>query len=279
MQEDLRVNDAGLPKETGELSEFSNAPIQDIPEAVRETSGTEKSGSRRYPLILWAFGSGVVASIGLVSLALMPRSLSQAPALTATSAAETIMAQAIDLFGGEGASTLLGHLRYKEAPQNDLQPVSSNTNVLLRRSAASKFQAMMAAAKADGVTLVPLSGFRSIAEQEHVFFDLKAERGQDVNKRASVSAPPGYSEHHTGYAVDIGDGERSSSDLQPSFDATPAYRWLKQNAAFYSFELSFSKDNPMNVSYEPWHWRFVGDRESLETFYRARMLSEEGKRQ
>ncbi len=270
------MNNAGLPNETGELSEFSNASIQDIPEAVREISAPETSGLQRQPLLLWALGSSVIAFISLISLALMPRA-PQTSLLTATSASETIMARAIGLFGGESSLALLGHLRYEEAPQNELQAVSSDANILLRRSAATKFQAMVAAAKADGVILIPLSGFRSVTEQEHVFFDLKAERGQDASKRAAVSAPPGYSEHHTGYAVDIGDGNQSSSDLQASFDTTAAYRWLKQNAAFYSFELSFPKDNAMNVSYEPWHWRYVGDRASLETFYRAKMLSEKGK--
>ncbi|MGL5033031.1 MAG: D-alanyl-D-alanine carboxypeptidase family protein, partial [Microcystaceae cyanobacterium] len=47
---------------------------------------------------------------------------------------------------------------------------------------------------------------------------------------------------------------------------------LKNNAARYDFEMSFTPGNAQGVSYEPWHWRFVGDRASLETFYRARNL-------
>jgi D-alanyl-D-alanine carboxypeptidase len=65
---------------------------------------------------------------------------------------------------------------------------------------------MSAAAGQAGVALIPISGFRSATDQQHLFFDVKAERGQVTTKRAEVSAPPGYSEHHTGYAVDIGDG-------------------------------------------------------------------------
>jgi zinc D-Ala-D-Ala carboxypeptidase len=103
-----------------------------------------------------------------------------------------------------------------------------------------------------------------------LFFDLKAQNGEVATERADVSAPPGYSEHHTGYAVDIGDGSLPATDLEVSFETTPAFKWLQKKAAHYNFELSFPKNNPQGVSYEPWHWRFVGDRNSLETFYKDR---------
>ena len=93
-----------------------------------------------------------------------------------------------------------------------------------------------------------------------------------ATKRAEVSAPPGYSEHHTGYAVDIGDGRTPATNLNTNFENTAAFKWLEENAAYYSFELSFPKGNPQGVSYEPWHWRFVGDPDSLETFYKAQNL-------
>jgi D-alanyl-D-alanine carboxypeptidase len=132
---------------------------------------------------------------------------------------------------------------------------------------------MTAAAKAAGVSIMPLSGFRSIKDQEYIFFGLKAERGQHTTERANVSAPPGYSEHHTGYAIDVGDSTRSDTNLQVQFETTPAFQWLQQNAGYYSFELSFPPNNPQGVTYEPWHWRYVGDRHSLETFYRAKSLT------
>ena len=96
------------------------------------------------------------------------------------------------------------------------------------------------------------------------------------SQRAAVSAPPGYSEHHTGYAIDIGDADVPATNLSPDFENTAAFKWLRENAAYFSFELSFPRDNPQNIMYEPWHWRFVGDRHSLETFYKARELFEDG---
>jgi D-alanyl-D-alanine carboxypeptidase len=73
--------------------------------------------------------------------------------------------------------------------------------------------------------------------------------------------------------VDIGDAQTPATNLNPNFENTAAFKWLEQNAAYYSFELSFPRNNPQGVSYEPWHWRFVGDRNSLETFYKGEKLN------
>lgn len=169
--------------------------------------------------------------------------------------------------------TLLGHLPYDEAPLSELEPVSADGQIQLRRAAAERFRAMVVAAQQQGVVLMPLSGFRSKQDQDYLFFQVKEQRGQRATERALVSAPPGYSEHHTGYAVDIGDGSRPDTHLKETFEDTAAFRWLEKNAARFSFELSFPRNNPQGVSYEPWHWRFVGDRHSLQTFYRARQLT------
>ncbi|MBE9223824.1 M15 family metallopeptidase, partial [Cyanobacterium stanieri LEGE 03274] len=168
---------------------------------------------------------------------------------------------------------ILGHIAYEEAPPSELTPITADGRIRLRKKAAERFNAMVRDARSQGIILVPISGFRSIAEQEYLFFEVKEQRNQDARKRAEVSAPPGRSEHHTGYAVDIGDGNNSSTNLQESFENTPAYQWLEANASSYSFELSFPRNNLQGISYEPWHWRFVGDTHSLETFYQAQELT------
>lgn len=167
---------------------------------------------------------------------------------------------------------LLGHLSYEEAPQSELKAISSDGHFKLREAAADKFLQMQEAARRDGVNLSIISAFRTVEEQNQLFFKVKEQRGQVVSKRAEVSAPPGYSEHHTGYAIDIGDANAPSTNLNQDFENTKAFQWLEKNASSYSFELSFTKNNPQGVNYEPWHWRFVGDRQSLETFYRAKNL-------
>ncbi len=165
---------------------------------------------------------------------------------------------------------LLGHLPYNVAPRSQLKTITADGSLTMRSAAAKKFLQMQAAAKADGVNLVPISAFRDAKTQEQLFFAVKEQKVQDATKRAEVSAPPGYSEHHTGYAVDLGDGNAPATNLETEFAETTAFRWLEQNALKYSFELSFPLDNKQGVSYEPWHWRFVGDRDSLETFYKMR---------
>ncbi len=175
----------------------------------------------------------------------------------------------------EPVEGILGHLPYPEAASTEL--VSIGGGYRLRKAAAIKFQAMIAAARSSGVNITTISAFRSVEEQKRLFFGIGAERAQQPTKRAEVSAPPTYSEHHTGYAVDLGDANVPATNLNQNFETTRAYKWLKANAARYSFELSFPKDNVQKVSYEPWHWRFVGDIHSLETFYKARNLKSRSK--
>ncbi|NEP18146.1 MAG: D-alanyl-D-alanine carboxypeptidase family protein [Leptolyngbya sp. SIO4C1] len=168
----------------------------------------------------------------------------------------------------EDIPTLLGHRQYALANPTELVPFSKNVEVKLRPSAAQKLEAMVAQAQAEGIQLKAISGFRSLEDQHYLFFDRQAELAQTPTVRAEVSAPPGYSEHHTGYAVDLGDATQPQTHLEVSFEQTPAFAWLQKNAARYGFELSFPKDHAEGLSYEPWHWRFIGDQQSLETFYK-----------
>lgn len=163
---------------------------------------------------------------------------------------------------------LLHHRHYEEAPIADLVPIESNSEVKLQPAAVANINKMIRQANSEGVQLGVVSGFRSIADQNYLFFGVKAERGETPKTRAEVSAPPGYSEHHTGYAVDFVDESQPDTYTEESFEKTAAYRWLMKNAAFYNFEMSFPKDPTSPLSYEPWHWRYVGDQKSLELFYK-----------
>ncbi|NEP44137.1 MAG: D-alanyl-D-alanine carboxypeptidase family protein [Okeania sp. SIO2H7] len=261
-------------------------PADDIPEAVRESyEEPETSPPKKRRWLVWRLvGLGaiaLVASIGLHfqwELSLLKTTFGLEKEKVAVEAVELSPSPSPspsptpDTVAKEVPENLLGHLPYEQAPLYDLKPVIGNGNVKLRSAAAAKFNAMSDAAWRDGIELVPLSGFRNIEDQRYLFFEVKAQRGQVAVKRAEVSAPPGYSEHHTGYAIDIGDVRRPETDLSESFEETETFKWLQANAAYYSFELSFPRDNPQGISYEPWHWRFVGDRHSLETFYKAQNL-------
>ena len=104
--------------------------------------------------------------------------------------------------------------------------------------------------------------------QNEIFYSLKAARNQVAIERAKVSAPPGYSEHSTGFAIDIGDAQNRKTDFEVEFEDTRAFKWLKRNAAKYHFRLSFDKTHK-NVDYEPWHWRYEGSIDALKIFEQA----------
>jgi zinc D-Ala-D-Ala carboxypeptidase len=268
--------------------------MHEIPVAVREAPVMVKKRSPN-PTKLWLWGlGGALAAFAVLAIpiALLSANSSKAtkpspsvatggrsPAATspATSPATSSNRSNNSNAPAGEPEQMLNHYKYDEAPQSELQPINADGELRLRKAAAAKFDAMVSAAQAEGVGLVPLSAFRSMADQDQLFFETGAQRGQVPQERAAVSAPPGYSEHHTGYAIDIGDGDSASTNLSEAFEQTKAYQWLKANAATYSFELSFPKGNEQGVSYEPWHWRFVGDRDSLKTFYRARSVKSPAK--
>lgn len=168
---------------------------------------------------------------------------------------------------GGAVNQVLGHVAVEEAPVDDLAPVLADGSVLLRKAAADAFLTMQADARRRGIYLLPLSGFRSVKDQQDVFYGVKAARNQNIRDRAKVSAPPGFSEHHTGYALDIGDASEPGTHLEFDFENTDAFHWLQLNANRYHFELSFPPDNQQGIMYEPWHWRFVGNNHATVTFY------------
>ena len=158
---------------------------------------------------------------------------------------------------------VLGHFPYQEAAYENL--IEIQPNILVHKEIYKSLEEMQNDAEKDGIYLVFLSGFRSIKLQKQIFYSLKSIRNQIASERARVSAPPGYSEHSTGFAIDIGDAYERESDFEESFENTRAFKWLKNNAAKYHFRLSFDKDQT-NVDYEPWHWRYEGSIEALKTF-------------
>ena len=158
---------------------------------------------------------------------------------------------------------ILGHFPYQEAAYENL--IEIQPNILVHKEMYKSLKDMQDHAERDGIYLVLLSGYRSIKLQKQIFYSLKSIRNQIASERARVSAPPGYSEHSTGFAIDLGDAYARETDFEESFENTSAFKWLKNNAAKYHFRLSFDKDQT-NVDYEPWHWRYEGSIEALKIF-------------
>lgn len=123
----------------------------------------------------------------------------------------------------------------------------------LTAPAACAWRHMRASALREDILLDAISGYRSHAYQFGIF-SRKRARGQTLEQILQVNAAPGYSEHHGGFALDIGTpGEPAAEE---SFEATPAFAWLSNHAGDFGFVLSYPRDNPHGIVYEPWHWRF-----------------------
>jgi len=109
------------------------------------------------------------------------------------------------------------------------------------------------AALGDGVTLFIVSAFRSIDRQAELVRQILGS-GATLDQALAVCAPPGFSEHHTGRAVDVSTPD--SHALEKEFDQTAAYAWLTKHAAEFGCYLSYPAGNPWGYQYEPWHWCF-----------------------
>ena len=121
----------------------------------------------------------------------------------------------------------------------------------LTPATAEKWAEMQAAAAAEGITLLLVSGFRSVDYQARLIRK-KLNAGQLLSDILAVNAAPGHSEHHTGCAVDI--ATPGSRPLTEEFEGSPAFAWLQVHAASYGFSMSYPRHNAAGFVYEPWHW-------------------------
>lgn len=151
--------------------------------------------------------------------------------------------------------------------QNPLSPLtyapddlSSFGSVMLRAEAAQAAQRMFDDAAAAGAPMVALSGYRSYETQQGTYASWAAQYGTDQADVAS--ARPGYSEHQTGLALDIGTG--GACDLQPCFNDTAAALWVAENAHRYGFVVRYPwwHHETTGYWYESWHLRYIGIEEA-----------------
>ncbi|HEU4402722.1 MAG TPA: M15 family metallopeptidase [Candidatus Polarisedimenticolia bacterium] len=119
--------------------------------------------------------------------------------------------------------------------------------------AAKAWGELAQAAKSDGVLLKIVSAYRSFDRQVEIV-RRKLAKGLSLEAILLVSAPPGYSEHHTGRAVDVTTPD--CPPLEEAFEATEAFRWLQANAERFGYHLSYGRGNRSGYAYEPWHWCF-----------------------
>ncbi len=141
---------------------------------------------------------------------------------------------------------------------------------------AKHYENMFEAASKDGVYLTPCSGYRSYERQEinynnkiGYYESLGYSKEDAAVKAATIIMPPGSSEHNLGYAMDI-------VCVDEWFEDTDEFQWLMKNAQDYGFILRYPKDKQdiTKVTYEPWHWRYVGVEAAKEIKASGQVLEE-----
>ncbi|BCA86006.1 peptidase M15 [Enterococcus saigonensis] len=150
------------------------------------------------------------------------------------------------------------------------------------------YEELTAAAKAAKINLHLVSAFRSVSYQEQVFNERVSllESQDQLTKEAATEkakltmTEPGYSEHHTGLAVDVVDENWLASNpnmvLDESYSKQPGAQWLQKNARRFGFIVRYpeGKEAITKITYEPWHLRYVGV-ESAEYISKHNLTLEE----
>jgi zinc D-Ala-D-Ala carboxypeptidase len=149
--------------------------------------------------------------------------------------------------------------KFEEAAAlEDVEPNVVGTMQRLAPETAAAWRNMKRSAARDAVQLLLVSGFRSIGHQAQII-RRKLAAGQSIEEILGVNAAPGFSEHHTGRAVDI--ATPGTRPLTAEFEDSAAFRWLEANAASFGFHMPYARDNRFGFVYEPWHWSQVAGHE------------------
>ncbi len=142
--------------------------------------------------------------------------------------------------------------RYEQALE--LQTVVEGPrSIQLTSATARAWVRMRRAALQDGVEVQLVSGYRSIAYQCGLI-ERQLTAGRTLADILACVAAPGFSQHHTGRAIDV--STPGCEPLSEAFEHTDAFAWLGERAGALEFTLSYPRDNPFGFVYEPWHWGF-----------------------
>jgi len=126
----------------------------------------------------------------------------------------------------------------------------------LHPRAARAWRKLHGTALDSGIEVQPVSAWRSV-DYQHGLLQRKLDKGLEMEEILRVSAAPGFSEHHTGRAIDI--TTPGFAVLEEEFEGSKAFAWMKKHASEFGFRLSFPRRNRHKLSYEPWHWCYVTD--------------------
>lgn len=143
------------------------------------------------------------------------------------------------------------------APQVTLRSNITDDESKVTFAVSEAFKKLTDAASTDGLTLTLESGYRSYDSQKKLYDYYNSQQQAEVD---SYSAKPGYSEHQTGLAIDVGGTSNPACNVKACFADTPEATWLKANAHTYGFIIRYpqGKQDITGYKYEPWHIRYTG---------------------
>jgi D-alanyl-D-alanine carboxypeptidase len=145
---------------------------------------------------------------------------------------------------------------YAEAHElEDVEPNIIGRMQQLAPDTARDWRRMKSAAHADGVELLLVSGFRSVRHQADLI-RRKLAAGVEIATILDVNAAPGFSEHHTGRAIDV--ATPGTRPLTEEFESSAAFAWLTEHGARFGFTMPYGRNNSYGFTYEPWHWSQLG---------------------
>ncbi|GGC61064.1 M15 family metallopeptidase [Undibacterium terreum] len=157
---------------------------------------------------------------------------------------------------GQALLDARGFIAQEEASDLQVAEIGEDgREFLLTPATTTAWHSMKIAAQQDGIVLLLVSAYRSVQRQIEIV-QAKLDAGQQIADILTIVAPPGYSEHHTGRAIDIGSDE-DTPELEVEFETTAAFAWLTQHANAFGFSMSYPKGNSSGYQYEPWHWCFT----------------------
>lgn len=123
----------------------------------------------------------------------------------------------------------------------------------LTPEALQAWQRMKAAAAAEGIEFFMTAGFRS-PEYQAELIRQAVRQGYRFPEVLNYILAPGYSEHHTGRAIDLVSAESDGVPFPELYEQTSGFLWLERRADEFGFSMTYPRDNKFGAIYEPWHW-------------------------
>ncbi|MEM6885904.1 MAG: M15 family metallopeptidase [Verrucomicrobiota bacterium] len=143
-----------------------------------------------------------------------------------------------------------------EEEQGLIALTDNGNEFFLHPDAAHAWMRLKEAAASENVQLELVSAFRSVARQAEII-ENKRKRGIPDSDIFRINAPAGFSEHHSGRAIDI--STTGFAPLEEEFENSEAFKWLSKRAIDFGFSMSYPRENRFGIAYEPWHWFYQSE--------------------